>query len=191
MIGKTLQHIDREIAFWQRERLKITHPLRQLFWECTLGCNLTCRHCGSECKKTIDIAEMPLEHFLPVLDEIKQHQPQTRTLVFTVGGEPLVRKDIVDCGKAITQRGFYWGMVSNGYLIDNALMKELSDAGLCSLSIDIDGNKEDHNWLRCNENSYDRVFNAIEHIRTIPERCGSNAIRLTTKSNTKANRSTP
>ena len=27
------------------------HPLRQLFWECTLRCNLHCRHCGSDCKK--------------------------------------------------------------------------------------------------------------------------------------------
>ena len=26
------------------------HPLEQLFWECTLRCNLTCRHCGSDCK---------------------------------------------------------------------------------------------------------------------------------------------
>lgn len=163
-----IQLIDREIAYWQRERLKITHPLRQLFWECTLACNMTCRHCGSECKKGIDVAEMPIEQFLPVLDEIKQHQPLTRTIVFTVGGEPLVRKDIVDCGKAITQRGFYWGMVSNGYLIDKALMKELSDAGLCSLSIDIDGNKDDHTWLRRNEDSYDRVINAIEHIRKAP-----------------------
>ena len=168
MIDKTLQLIDREIAYWQRERLKITHPLRQLFWECTLGCNLTCRHGGSECIKATNVAEMPLEQFLPVLDKIKQHQPQTRTIVFTVGGEPLVRKDIINCGKAITQRGFYWGMVSNGYLIDKALMKELSDAGLRSLSIDIDGNKEDHNWLRCSENSYDRVYNAIEHIRRTP-----------------------
>ena len=163
-----LQHIDREIAYWQRERLKVTHPLRQLFWECTLGCNFACRHCGSDCKKQTGIAEMPLEQFLPVLDNIKSRQPQTKTLVFTVGGEPLVRKDIVECGRAITNRGFYWGMVSNGYLIDDIMMEELSDAGLCSLAIDIDGNKEDHNWLRCNENSFDRVFNAIEHIRKAP-----------------------
>jgi hypothetical protein len=26
------------------------HPLRTLFWECTMRCNLDCRHCGSDCK---------------------------------------------------------------------------------------------------------------------------------------------
>lgn len=41
-----LQKIDLERAYWQRERLKLPHPLRQLFWECTLRCNLACRHCG-------------------------------------------------------------------------------------------------------------------------------------------------
>lgn len=35
-----LQLIDRERAYWDTERLKITHPLRQLFRECTLNCNL-------------------------------------------------------------------------------------------------------------------------------------------------------
>ena len=34
----------------ENEKIK-EHPLNQLFWECTLRCNLHCRHCGSDCKK--------------------------------------------------------------------------------------------------------------------------------------------
>ncbi len=163
-----LQQIDLETAYWQRERLKLTHPLRQLFWECTLRCNLACRHCGSDCKVVDNMPEMPFEDFAQVLKEVKMHQPKIKTLVHTVGGEPLVRKDLLECGRKITEMGFYWGMVSNGMLIDKSLMKELSRAGLRSLAVDVDGIKEDHNWLRCNENSYDRVFNAIGHIRRTP-----------------------
>lgn len=163
-----LQQIDREIAYWTRERLKRTHPLRQLFWECTLRCNLACRHCGSDCKKELSTPEMPLEQFLPVLDEIKSHQPNVKTLVFTVGGEPLVRRDIVECGRAITQKGFYWGMVTNGYLLDGAMMSALSDAGLRSLAIDIDGPAAEHNWLRNSEESFDRAYNALGHIQKAP-----------------------
>ena len=163
-----LQRIDREIAYWTREKLKRTHPLRQLFWECTLRCNLACRHCGSDCKKELKTPEMPLEQFLPVLDEIKSHQPNVRTLVFTVGGEPLVRQDIVECGRAITQKGFYWGLVTNGYLLDGAMMKALSDAGLRSLAIDLDGPAAEHNWLRNNEESFDRAYNALGHIQRAP-----------------------
>ena len=163
-----LQKIDLERAYWQRERLKLTHPLRQLFWECTLRCNLACRHCGSDCKAVSDSPEMPFEDFARVLDEVKAHQPHVKTMVHTVGGEPLVRQDLLECGRRITEKGFYWSMVSNGMLIDGPMMRELKRAGLRSLAIDVDGTKEDHNWLRCNEHSYDRVFNAIGHIRRTP-----------------------
>ena len=46
------------------------HPLRQLFWECTLRCNVRCRHCGSDCKSSPATPDMPLQDFLKVLDSI-------------------------------------------------------------------------------------------------------------------------
>ena len=163
-----VQEIDREIAYWKRERLKLTHPLRQLFWECTLRCNMACRHCGSDCKTDTVTKEMPLEKFLPILDEVKAHQPGVKVLVNTVGGEPLVRKDILECGKAITQKGFYWGLVSNGFLLNENLTKQLVEAGLRSIAVDVDGLRDDHNWLRNNNKSFDRVLNAIQCLRKYP-----------------------
>jgi radical SAM enzyme (rSAM/lipoprotein system) len=111
---------------------------------------------------------MPLDHFLPVLDDVKSHQPTTRTIVFTVGGEPLVRPDILTCGYNITKKGFYWGIVSNAMLIDGPMMKELSRCGLSSLAIDIDGLREQHNWLRNSTTSFDRAYNAIQYIKVAP-----------------------
>lgn len=167
MLSK-IQEIDREIAYLYREKLKLTHPLRQLFWECTLKCNLSCRHCGSDCKKVSSVAEMPFEDFARVLDEVKLQQPKVRTLVFTVGGEPLVRKDIVECGRKITEKGFYWGMVSNAQLLDEPMMKALSEAGLLSIGVSFDGPKADHNWLRNSTTNFDRVYNAIGHMQKAP-----------------------
>lgn len=111
---------------------------------------------------------MPFEDFIPVLDEVRLHQPKIKTMVFTVGGEPLVRKDIIECGRAITEKGFLWGMVSNGKLIDSYMMNELSDAGLRSLAVDVDGLRDTHNWLRNDNNSFDVVYNAIGHIKKAP-----------------------
>ena len=51
------------------------HVLREIFWECTLRCNLNCRHCGSDCRKTSDFKDMPMEDFLRVLDNVP-HQPK-------------------------------------------------------------------------------------------------------------------
>ena len=144
------------------------YPLNQLFWECTLRCNLSCRHCGSECKVDSLTEEMPFDHIIPVLDSIRRRQPTTKCIVNTVGGEPLVRADIADCGRQIVKRGFYWGMVSNAMLIDGPMMRELSCNGLSALAIDIDGLGAQHNWLRCNPDSFNRAYNAIGHIRKAP-----------------------
>lgn len=163
-----IQEIDREIMRLNQERLKIRHPLRQLFWECTLRCNMSCLHCGSDCKKEVEQQDMPLEHFLPVLDEIKLHQAKTKTIVFTVGGEPLVRPDIAECGYEITKKGFYWGMVSNAMLLSEYKMKELSRNGLCSIAIDLDGLEPQHNWLRQSDVSFDHAFRAITHLKEAP-----------------------
>ena len=129
---------------------------------------MACRHCGSDCKTVSNVPDMPFEDFTPVLDEVRLHQPHIKTMVFTVGGEPLVRKDIIECGRAITEKGFLWGMVSNGKLIDSYMMKELSDAGLRSLAVDVDGLRDTHNWLRNDNNSFDVVYNAIGHIKKAP-----------------------
>lgn len=157
MISQNIKGVPRRI-----------YPIRQLFWECTLKCNMSCLHCGSECLKTSTIEDMPFEHFLPVLKEIKEKQPDTKAIVFTVGGEPLVRPDMIECGRRIVKSGFYWGMVSNAMLIDGPMMRELSRAGLASLAIDIDGTPEHHNWLRQSPVSFDRAYNAISHVRKAP-----------------------
>ena len=137
------------------------HNLQQLFWECTLKCNLKCRHCGSDCKADDRRNDMPLEDFIPVLDEIKQ-QTDLPVLVITTGGEPLLRKDILECGKDIKERGFYWGMVSNGTYLNAEVLKRLLEIGLDSLSISLDGLCDEHNWMRQSSSSFDDAINAID-----------------------------
>ncbi|MBQ2543453.1 MAG: 4Fe-4S cluster-binding domain-containing protein, partial [Bacteroidales bacterium] len=90
------------------------HPLMQLFWECTLRCNMKCRHCGSDCKVSTIHPDMPFGDFEKVLLRIKEKYDSRKILIILSGGEPLVREDIVDCAKRIYELKFPWGMVSNG-----------------------------------------------------------------------------
>ena len=155
----------RKIEYYRRwEQVKLSHPLRQLFWECTLRCNMECLHCGSDCRSSKTIADMPLADFLRVLDEVACHVDPGRVLVNTVGGEPLVRKDIVECGREITRRGFPWGMVSNGYLLTADMLERLLKAGLCTIAVSLDGLEPEHNWLRGNKNSF---YHAVEAIKLL------------------------
>ena len=145
----------------QKQRID-EHFLHQLFWECTLRCNLNCRHCGSDCRMVSEQSDMPLGDFLKVLDEIRSQTDPSDIMVITTGGEPLLRSDLSECGRQIISRGFVWGMVSNGMLLDEEKLKELIDSGLKSIAISFDGFEADHNWMRGHPESYRRAENAIK-----------------------------
>lgn len=136
--------------------------LQEVFWECTLRCNLNCLHCGSDCRKEEMPQDMPFSDFARVLDQIVLENEPSKIMIITTGGEPLVRKDIVECGREITRRGFIWGMVSNGMLLDTLKLQQLINAGLKTIAISLDGFEAEHNWMRGNDNSFRRAVNAIK-----------------------------
>ena len=137
------------------------HELNYLFWECTTRCNLHCRHCGSDCMAASQDVDMPLEDFLRALDTIpRRERPPEFTVVLT-GGEPLMRPDIAEVGRAIRQRGVGWSMVSNGWFYDEAMHLKLMQAGMGALTISLDGLGENHDWMRGRAGCYERTLRAI------------------------------
>ncbi len=138
------------------------HQLRTLFWECTLRCNLSCKHCGSDCKTSSGVDELSVADFIGVIDQITPEVDPSKLLVIFTGGEALVRRDIEECGLELYKRGFPWGIVTNGMLLDAARLNSLQRAGLHSLTISLDGFEEAHNYLRGNPKSYQRAIEAIK-----------------------------
>ena len=137
------------------------HELNYLFWECTTRCNLHCRHCGSDCSVQSREKDMPLEDFLGAVDTIpKKEIPRDFTVVLT-GGEPLLRPDIGEVGRALRSRGLHWGIVSNGYFYTEATQEKLLSAGLGALTISLDGLEESHDWMRGKKGSFQRASSAI------------------------------
>ena len=141
------------------------HKLDTIFWECTLRCNLSCRHCGSDCRVDPGIADMPLEDFLRVLDEeVTPHVDPAGVLVIFSGGEVLVRDDLERAGAEVTRRGYPWGMVTNGLSLTAARLQSLMQAGLRSISVSLDGFEREHNYIRRNPRSFDRALDALRLI---------------------------
>ena len=143
-----------------KEQEAKSHEISYLFWECTSRCNLNCLHCGSDCSKDSRHDDMPLEDFIRAVDTIK-HARHPVTVVVT-GGEPLLRPDLEDCGRALRKRGFRWGMVSNGYLYDENKHISLLNAGMGALTLSLDGLEKNHNWLRNSKASFIKVDKAID-----------------------------
>ena len=138
------------------------HPLKYLFWECTLRCNLDCLHCGSDCSKNSSFKDMPVADFMKAIDDVSPVVEPNKTLVVMTGGEPLVRKDIEKAGIELNKRGFPWGLVTNGMLLTEKRFHSLLDAGLHSITVSLDGLEESHNWLRGSKISFEKAVSAIK-----------------------------
>lgn len=145
------------------------HRLRQLFWECTMRCNLHCRHCGSDCKKSSGFADMPKEDFLRVLDNIAAHTDPHSVFVIISGGEPLMREDLEECGREIYEKGFPWGMVTNGLYMTPKRFRALRNAGMHTATVSLDGLETEHNLMRGNPKSFARAVDAISTMAAEPD----------------------
>ncbi len=161
-LGMELQH-QLNKAFVQN------HPLTQLFWECTLRCNLHCRHCGSDCRTVAQTPDMPGEDFLRVLDSVAARLNPNGVFVVITGGEPLVRDDLEYWGRKIYDKGFPWGIVTNGLYLTPERYKSLMAAGMHTLTVSLDGLEENHNWMRGNKLSFQRVSQALDILVKDPE----------------------
>ena len=130
-----------------------------------MRCNLSCRHCGSDCRVDPGVRDMPIEDFLKVLDEeVTPHVDPAQVLVIFSGGEVLVRPDLERAGAEVTRRGYAWGMVTNGLGLTESRFRSLLDAGLRTVSVSLDGFEREHNYIRCNPLSYERALGALRMI---------------------------
>lgn len=158
--------IGLELARKMRQNNVRLHELNTIFWECTLRCNLSCLHCGSDCRATAGQPDMPVADFLKVIDQVIPHVDPNHTMIIFTGGEALLRKDLELCGRELYKRGFPWGLVSNGMAMTSQRLDSLLAAGLHSLTISFDGFGNAHNWLRNHPRSYDNALNAVKLLST-------------------------
>ena len=137
------------------------HPLRTLFWECTLRCNMSCRHCGSDCKVQPDVKDMPAADFLRVIDSITPHVDTHKVFIIFTGGEALLRPDLEEVGLELYRREYPWGVVTNGFLLDERRLQSLLASGMHSITVSLDGFEEQHNWIRRHPQSFEKATAAI------------------------------
>ena len=154
-------------------------------------CNLACDYCYylekahlyDEKSARHNLTDELLEKF------IKQYigsQTMHEVLFTWHGGEPLMRKDLAEVGAALKQRGYPWGMVTNGLALTEKRFKELMAAGLRSIAISFDGLELDHNWLRQHPLAFEGATRAIKLAAQYGVQRGSTVVQHSSKlSNTE------
>jgi AdoMet-dependent heme synthase len=113
-------------------------------WNLTYRCNLACEHCyldaGSKPEvhsaRFADRSELSTEGCLRVIDQITAFAPDC--LLILTGGEPLLRRDIVEIIRYGAGKGLWVVVGTNGVRITENLATVLRREGVRGLSLSLD-----------------------------------------------------
>ncbi len=139
-------------------------PLRLLFWESTVRCNLACAHCRRI--ETADEAarhDLTTEEFAGVLESAAE---LGRPIIVFSGGEPLLRADWEALAARAGELGLPTALATNGTMIDAPLAGRIAAAGFRRVSISLDGaDAPTHDAFRRLAGSFDRAVAGIAALR--------------------------
>ena len=122
-------------------------------WEVTAACNLSCIHChtsgGRPSPDEMDTVEA--KRFIEDLAEVEEF----RMLVYT-GGEPTVRRDLMDLLAHSKAMGFKNMIATNATRIDDQTARELRRNGVVGAAVSLDApDEKTHNFVRNNPRAYE------------------------------------
>ncbi|MBQ9387059.1 MAG: radical SAM protein [Lachnospiraceae bacterium] len=128
-------------------------------------CNLNCKHCYRD---SDDAKELSFDDIKSVIDQFlllrkkynKEHNIFCKGHINITGGEPFIRKDILDILSYLHSKKneISYGVLSNGSFIDEKIMIALAYTGAAFVQLSIDGDEKTHDGLR-KKGDYIRTFN--------------------------------
>ena len=142
-IKKELKNNYTEIDNSQENRLSA--PLK-ISMNITKECNLRCKQCFSDSGE-IKEEELTTDDMYKLFDEM--HKNGT-FFICIGGGEPFMRKDLLDLLDYSKNKQLAISIVSNGLLITKKLIEELNKKDLDMIWISLDGLEQNHDNLRGN-----------------------------------------
>ena len=129
-------------------------------WAVTNRCNFKCRHCYS---RTDPSEELSGNTLFACIEKI------VKAGVLSInfgGGEPLLRKDLLEIAAFSSGKGLRVSMNSNGYLIDGEEAQRLKAAGFSKVGISLDSHLSDvHDAFRGIKGSHRKAVAALVHLK--------------------------
>ncbi len=144
------------------EHARILKGPHQLAFDITNQCNFRCLHCyNSSGENWVTEEEMSDEEVLEFIDDVAAMQPLNFCFC---GGETLLRKKLLYlCAEKLRNGNVkYVSMVTNGYLIDEIIARDLVNSGINRIQVSIDGaDAKTHERLRQKAGAFEQVIKAV------------------------------
>jgi AdoMet-dependent heme synthase len=175
-VSESLVNLQRPFAAWQRAVAPAPSEFPRPYvisWNLTYRCNLACEHCyldAGPAKVAHDPAfsdrgELSTEQCLQVVDQIATFAPEA--LVILTGGEPLLRRDLLDIVRHASGRELWVVVGTNGVLITENLARTLQTAGVRGMSLSLDAlDAQRHDDFRRVRGAFD---NTVRGARVLAE----------------------
>lgn len=120
----------------------------------TTTCNLRCKHCRvEETTYTMNLDEIEI-----ICKKLSEYKTK---MLFVSGGEPLIRKDIVEVVRIIKRYIPLITINTNATLLTEHLLEKLIDAGVNYIQVSLDGLEKSHNKIR-GEGTFQKTFSNLK-----------------------------
>lgn len=135
-------------------------PKPVVVWNCTRQCNLNCIHCyasASGQKSQEEMDTTTAERFIRDLADFG-----IPAILFS-GGEPLLRKDLLQLSGLASNSGIRIALSTNGTLIDRGVAGEISSAGFAEVGISLDGIGTNNDHFRGQNGAFNMALTGIRN----------------------------
>jgi pyrroloquinoline quinone biosynthesis protein E len=142
--------------------LNAPSPPRWLLAELTYACPLQCPYCSNPLDYANLSNELSTNDWKRVL---KQSRDMGAVQLGFSGGEPLVRKDLVELVEYSHELGYYINLITSGYNMDEAKIIELKEAGLDHIQVSIQASSQELNDFIAGTKSFEHKKSVAKLIK--------------------------
>lgn len=158
---KTLP-VDEINSFIHQMECKFTLPEHggKAIWEITHQCNYQCSYCIFSCNGKKIPHELTTKECFKVIDQLVEND--FKYLKIT-GGEPFIRKDIIEILQYASTR-LRTDISTNASLITKSTVEKLNEIPLKMIHVSLDGTKREHESVR-GKNTYQRTMRGLRALK--------------------------
>lgn len=131
----------------------------RVLWEITNTCNYHCSYCMFSCEAKKYENELTTEEAKIAIKDLKENN---FTYIKFTGGEPFVRKDMIEILKYALELGFDMDISTNASLLTKEIVKELKAINFPMVHVSLDGyDKNSHEYVR-GKNTFEPTIRGIK-----------------------------
>jgi len=129
-------------------------------WNVGQRCNLKCVHCYSHSDNRDYSGELSTGEGKKLIEDLARFG--SPVILFS-GGEPLLRRDLLELGSVATDRGMRAVISTNGTLITPQMAADLKRIGLSYVGVSLDGMRETNDRFRGVSGAFEAALKGIRN----------------------------